>query len=194
MWSFDARTASLPARSAHGEPGGSRSNATRRAAMLATILCALPLSGCIEPLYGPLGSGAPLAAELQAIDVAPIPDRIGHYVRNELIFAFNGTGSEVAPRYRLTVSLRERVQTPIIDTVTTRATSATVIADAEYKLVTVPGNLEVTKGVAFGVASYDRFSNRLANLRAARESEIRDAKVIADHIRLRVSTALAGRR
>jgi len=190
MSSFDRlSTARLPARASSCEPRGSRSTIVAFA-----LLLALPLGGCIEPLYGPLGAGAPLATELQAIDIAPIPDRLGHYVRNELVFAFNGTGSEVAPRYRLEVKLRERVQTPIIDTVTGRATSASTIVDAEYRLVTVPEAREVTKGLAFGVASYDRFSNRLANVRAARDSEIRNAKVVADQIRMSISTALAAKR
>ncbi|MBY6240808.1 hypothetical protein K3F48_06400 [Methylosinus sp. Sm6] len=154
---------------------------------------AFSLSGCneIRPLYGPIGTGAPLAAELQAVEVAPIPDRAGHYVRNELIFAFNGTGSQVAPRYRLLVELKERVQTPILDTVTGRATSATIIIDAAYRLISIADEKIITQGVAFGVASYDRFSNRLANVRAARDGEIRDAKVIADQIRTRVATVLA---
>ncbi|PPD45495.1 MAG: hypothetical protein CTY15_03645 [Methylocystis sp.] len=157
---------------------------------------ALPLAGCIEPLYGVSGGldSSPLASELQAIQVEEIPGRTGHYVHNELIFALNGTGSTVQPRYRLIVTLRERVQTPILDTVTGRATSATVIVDADYKLVTWPQNVEVTSGSAVNIASYDRFSNRFANVRAARDAEIRNAKVIADTIRTRVATELAARR
>jgi LPS-assembly lipoprotein len=167
----------------------------RRIAVSCALACSLALSGCfVEPLYGPVGAGAPLASELQAIAVDPLPERLGHYVRNELIFAFNGTGSEVPPRYRLAVTLRERVQTPILDTVTGRATSATVIVDADYKLTTIPDGKEITKGVASSVASYDRFSNRLANVRAARDSETKDARTIADEIRTRVSIALADRR
>ncbi len=170
---------------------------TRLLLVLASFSMAFPLAGCIEPLYGPVGAGidaSPLATELQAIAVDEIPQRLGHYVRNDLIFAFNGTGSQPTPRYRLMVNLRERVQTPILDTVTGRATSATVIVDADYRLVTLPENVEVTKGVAFGIASYDRFSNRFTNVRAARDAEIRDARVIADSIRTRVATALAARR
>lgn len=190
MWSFERRvqrTASLRARSRGCEPEGSR---FAFAALFAAI-ASLSLSGCIQPLYGPIGAGAPLAAELQAVAVDPIPERLGHYVRNELIFAFNGTGSDVPPRYRLSIALKERVQTPILDTVTGRATSATIIVDAEYKLISLADEREVTSGVAFGVASYDRFSNRLSNVRAARDSEIRDARVIADQIRTRVATVLA---
>jgi LPS-assembly lipoprotein len=162
---------------------------------LAAFAGAVPLGGCIQPLYGANGAfdASPLASELQAIDVVEIQGRIGHYLRNELIYAFNGTGSTVQPRYRLFVTLRERVQTPILDTVTGRATSATVIVDADYRLVALPKNDEVTRGTAFNIASYDRFSNRFANVRAARDAEIRDARVIADSIRTRISTELAMR-
>jgi len=168
----------------------------RRPALLCLALLALPLAGCLQPLYAPAGFGldsSPLAAELQAIEVDEIPLRLGHYVRNELIFGLNGTGSHPPPRYRLMVTLRERVQTPILDTVTGRATSATVIVDAEYRLVTVPQEVELTKGIAFNIASYDRFSNRFSNVRAARDAEIRNARVIAESIRTRVATVMAAR-
>jgi LPS-assembly lipoprotein len=157
------------------------------------LAASLALSGCLQPLYGPLAADPNVAAELQTVAIDDIPNRLGHYVKNELVFAFNGTGSEVSPRYRLIVELAERVQTPLVDTVTGRANAATVIVDAKYKLVTVPDNRKVTEGIAFSVASYDRFSNRFANVRAARDAEIRDAKVIADQIRVRIVTALAAR-
>ena len=168
----------------------------RHVALLCMALLALPLAGCLQPLYAPAGFGldsAPLAAELQSIQVDEIPLRLGHYVRNELIFGLNGTGSQPPPRYRLMVTLRERVQTPILDTVTGRATSATVIVDAEYRLVTVPQEIDVTKGIAFNIASYDRFSNRFSNVRAARDAEIRNARVIAESIRTRIATVMAAR-
>jgi LPS-assembly lipoprotein len=193
MW-WSNGTASPQARRAESEPKGPRAG---RALICLALFAALPLAGCIEPLYGPgLGGfdSSPLATELQAIAVDEIPQRLGHYVRNELIFGLNGTGSSPTPRYRLMVNLRERVQTPILDTVTGRATSATVIVDADYRLVALPGEKEVTKGLVTGVASYDRFSNRFANVRAARDAEIRDAKVIADMIRTRIASAMASRR
>ena len=163
--------------------------------LVAVVGMALCLSACeIRPLYGPTTMGVPLADELKAVEITPIGDRIGHYVRNELIFAFNGTGVDATPpRYRLDVKLKERVQSPIIDTVTGRATSATVFMDAEYKLTALATNKEVTSGTLMQIASYDRFSNRLANVRAARDGEIRDAKTIAEEIRARISMALAFR-
>lgn len=185
MWSFDKAKQNGPL------------GRLRKAALgLTALAAALPLAGCIEPLYGANNGfdSSPLAAELQSIEVEEIPGRIGHYLHNDLIYGFNGTGSTVQPRYRLKVTLRERVQTPILDTVTGRATSATVIVDADYKLFTVPQETEVLKGTAFNIASYDRFSNRFSNLRAARDAEIRDAKVIAEAIRTRIATEFAARR
>jgi LPS-assembly lipoprotein len=153
----------------------------------------LALGGCFQPLYGPLAGGGSLESELQAIAVNPIPERTGHYLENELAFAFNGTGSTVVPKYRLTVTLRERVQTPVIDTVSARATAATVIVDADYTLSPAGGGEPITKGTAFSVATYDRTTQRISNVQAARDAETRNAKVIADQIRTRISAALASR-
>lgn len=157
-------------------------------------LAALPvvLAGCIQPLYGSLGPGG-LERELQAIKVEPIPERFGHYLEKELLFAFNGSGEDVAPKYRLVVTVKQKVQAPTIDTVTLRATSATVIGDAEYRLYQVGKTEPMMQGVAFSVASYDRFSQRLSNIRAARDAETRDAKAIAEQIRTQVAARFAAR-
>lgn len=85
------------------------------------------------------------------------------------------------------------MQSPIIDTVTGRATSATVFMDAEYRLTALATRKEVTSGTLMQIASYDRFSNRLSNVRAARDGEIRDAKTIADEIKNKISMELAFR-
>jgi LPS-assembly lipoprotein len=158
------------------------------------LVLPLALGGCFQPLYGPLATGGSLESELQAIAVNPIvPERLGHYLENELAFAFNGTGSTVVPKYRLTVTLRERVQTPVIDTVSARATAATLIVDADYTLTPAAGGEAITKGTAFSVAAYDRTSQRVSNVQAARDAETRNAKVIADAIRTRIAAALASR-
>lgn len=166
----------------------------RVSAVFFSLALAGPLAGCIQPLYGPNMDGVSTAAELQAVEVDEIPERIGHYVRNELIYGFNGTGAQVTPRYRLKVKLTERVQTPIYNTTTSFSTSATVVVDANYSLMTLPDNVEIAKGVAQALASYDRFTARFTNIRAARDAEIRDAKVIADSIRTRIAIDLATRR
>jgi LPS-assembly lipoprotein len=155
---------------------------------------ALALGGCIEPMYGPTaGGGRDMAEELRAIAVDPIPERFGHYLGNELIFQLNGTGTPGPVKYRLLVTFVNRVQTPILDTVTGRADSATVWAEVNYTLTPAAGGRPVAEGKASAVADYDRSAARFANLRAARDAEIRAAKSLADQLRLRIAADLAKR-
>lgn len=174
---------------------GPRSAPRRRiaTALVAILLAGAALGGCIRPLYGPVGAGTggDVASELRAIAVDPIPDRLGHYLGNELIFALNGTGSQVQPKYRLVVSPRESVQTPTIDTVSGYSSAGNLVVNAEYKLIPQEGGAPITQGSIAVVAGYDRTSQRYANLRGARDAEIRDAKRAADEIRTRLAAALA---
>ncbi|MCB1545098.1 MAG: hypothetical protein KDJ30_12730 [Rhodoblastus sp.] len=162
----------------------------RRLALIVGLAAAL--GGCIQPLYGTLGPGV-LENELQAIKIEPIPDRFGHYVEKELAFAFNGTGAEVPAKYRLVVKLKQKVQAPVVDTVTSRATAATVVGDASFELYALGKSEPIMHGVAFSVAGYDRFSQRISNVRAARDAEIRDAKAIAEQIRTQIAARMASR-
>lgn len=160
---------------------------------LAAVSVGFPLAGCFQPLYGPLSSGGDVAGELQAIEVLPIPNRLGHYLGNELIFALNGTGAHVPPKYRLTVTASQGVGTPLLDTVTGYPTAATVVVNASYVLMPIQGGEPITKGTATVAASYDRTSQRFADVRAARDAEIRDAKALADQIRTFIASAIAKR-
>ncbi len=161
--------------------------------VFAAVSIGLSFSGCIQPLYGPLSAGGDVAGELQAIAVEPIPNRLGHYLGDELIFGFNGTGSQVPPKYRLIVTVTENVQTPLLDTVSGYPSAANVVVNADYRLIPAGGGEPIAKGHATAVASYDRTSQRFSNLRAARDAEIRDAKTLADQIRTRVAAAIAAR-
>src|SRR5271166_1486420 len=158
------------------------------------LALALALSGCIQPLYGPGVGGVSVATEMRAIKIEPIPDRLGHYVENELIFALNGTGSSPAPKYRLIVTLHERLATPVINTVTGQAEAGDVNVDADYLLLPIAGGGQpITAGNVTQFVAYDRTSQRLSNVRAARDAEIRNAKTLADQIRTRIAAVLAAR-
>jgi LPS-assembly lipoprotein len=183
----------------------------RRPLGFGVIALSLLLAGCIQPLYGTVGQNGGLGSELQAIVVDPIPDkeamlkaqasivtntndRLGHYLANDLIFALNGTGSEDhVKKYRLKVSVSEGAQTPLIDTVLGYPTASTVIVTAYYRLEPITGGEPIVKGTAYVAASYDRTSQRFADVRAARDAEIRDARTLADLIRTKLASALAER-
>ena len=64
------------------------------------LLVAAAQGGCFKPLLAG-AEGSRLVDELSAIKIEPIPDRMGHYLANELTFAFSGSGLSGAPKYRL---------------------------------------------------------------------------------------------
>ncbi len=154
------------------------------------FVAALSVAGCLRPMYGGAG-GQQLRATLTAIHIEPIPARLGHYLASELRFALNGSGSEVEPKYRLHIAVNQKLQTPLIDTISGQATRGTVVIDARYRLVPVGAKDPVTQGVAFTTVSYDRSSQRFANLRAQRDAEIRASKTLAEQIHVRLASYLA---
>jgi LPS-assembly lipoprotein len=172
--------------------------ARRGLRLAAAALVAAALSACFRPLYGPTATGEPLKDVLAAIDVQavatkPNRERLGHYLRNELAFGLDGSGEPSPKRYKLALVVAESGSTPIVDTTTGRAVSATLIADATYTLTNFDGTETIAKGVASASASYERSAQRFADVRAARDAEIRAAKLLADQIRTRLSVALVSK-
>lgn len=169
--------------------------ATRARRLLLRIPVLVPvlaLTGCFQPLYAPI-DGLDVAAELRAVEIDPVPERLGHYLHNALISAFDGTGGGTPVKYHLIVTPKERQLTPLVDTFSGRADSSILAVDAEYKLIPVGATEPVASGIAQNTASYDRASQRFANIRAARDAEIRIANALADQIRTRVAASLVGK-
>jgi LPS-assembly lipoprotein len=160
---------------------------------LAILLLALPVGGCFQPLYGEAAHPG-LTAEMRAIDVAPIKDRIGHYLGNDLIADVNGTGSSPAFKYRLTVTTTTSEATPTVSSQMNVANAATVTATAKYSLTPAGGGAELLGGSATAVTVYDRTEQRFSNLRARRDSEIRLAKSLAEEIELRLAAFLGDKK
>jgi LPS-assembly lipoprotein len=156
----------------------------------------LGLSACFRPLYGPTASGQSLQTVLASIDVPELewPDtyaRFGHYLRSELIYALNGSGSDVPKRYVLNLSYAQTLSTPVVDTASGRALSATLTGNLTYTLR--QGSTIVTTGVATSLTTYDRFEQRFATVRAARDAEIRLARELAGQVRTRLQAELSRR-
>src|SRR5271167_2556400 len=118
------------------------------------LVLAAGLSGCFQPLYGEAAHPG-LVEDMRAIEVAPIPNRVGHYLAEDLIADINGTGQTASPpKYRLVVTVSLGTQTPTVNSEINVATSATVTGDASYTLIKVDGGKEVLKGTANAAAAY----------------------------------------
>lgn len=159
----------------------------------------LSVSACFRPLYGPTASGEPMSVALASVQVDDVSmaqdqERLGHYLRSELIFGLDGSGQSATPkRYRLKMQGSESVTTPIVSATTARAEAGTIIGTVKYSLETLDGAKVISEGVATATATYDRSVQRFASLRAARDAEIRLAKVLAEQIKTRIASVMAVR-
>jgi LPS-assembly lipoprotein len=168
------------------------SSPDRALRLLAVVFLAFGLSACFQPLYGPTASGVSMQDALAAVEVTPVgQDRLSHYLRSELVFDLDGSGQPRPKRYKLAVAAAESISTPIVDTVTGRAAAATLVANATFTLSTLDGARVITTGRATASASYDRFPQRFANVRASYDAQMRVAKLLSDQIRTRLAAALA---
>lgn len=161
--------------------------------MVGTALAAaLGLGGCFHPLYG-TSDGKDIAAEMRAIAVDPIPERIGHYLANDLTFALHGGNEDVPPKYHLIVVASEGVQTALVDSVQGRATAGTLVTTATYRLVAANSAVTLTSGSVTSLATYDRSEQRFANIRAAANGEVRNSGTIADQVKTKLALYFASR-
>ena len=160
-----------------------------RARAAAALTAALALGGCFQPLYGEAAHPG-LVEKMREVEVAPIPDRIGHYLGDDLIAKMKGSGETPPAKYRLTIKLTQISQTPTVESQINTADSATVVGAATFNLTRIDTGAVLYAGSATSAAAYDRTLQSYANLRAARDAEIRIARALADEIELRVAAAL----
>lgn len=166
-----------------------------RGMLLGAAAC-LALSGCFRPLYGPTASGVPLGDVLRSIDVAQIitppgQERLGHNIRSELIFDLDGSGQTHDKKYRIEIEASEVVQVTTTNVVTGRADAALLNVSARFNLFNVEGRKVVLAGTSRASATYFRDPQRFADVRAARDAEIRASKQIAEDIKQRAAAILA---
>ena len=161
-----------------------------RARPVAALALSLALAGCFQPLYGE-SSHPGLTEKLRQVQVTPIPDRIGHYLADDLISRFNGTGTTVEPKYRLDIKLAKNATSPIVESQFGISTSSTLATDASFSLTQIDKGTVIYSGLATAAAPYDTSLQSYANLRAARDAEIRDARSLAQEIEVRVAAALS---
>lgn len=166
-----------------------------RVSVVATcFLAALALGGCIRPLYAPATTstdGGSVRAALAAIDVPLIPDRMGHTMRNELVFLLEGRDNFGPKRYTLLVATNESIATAIVNSQFQRAEIGTLNGSANYRLMSLsePPKL-IASGSVTGFASFENTPQRFANLRAIREAQQRLAKHLAEQIHFQLATKL----
>ncbi len=165
----------------------------------AALVLAGLTAGCFQPLYGTQAStgGPGIADKLSSVEVAQIDapngtrlSRVGHEVRENMIFGLNGGGAAAPTNYKLVIRLTSTNQQVIVDIATARPDIQNYGIDATYTLTDITTGKPVITGQTFSRVSYDipGQQQRYAGDRGLRDAENRAAKVIADNIKLRLAS------
>ena len=144
-----------------------------------------------QPLYGERTGGVPVRQAFNAISVAPIPDRVGQLVRNQLIDALTPQGQPRDPAYVLAVTLIQAKEGVAFRS-DEQITRFNVTLEASFVLREFVGGAFVTQGNTRSVAAFNIVRSEFANITAEADAQRRAARQVADSIALRLGVHFAG--
>jgi LPS-assembly lipoprotein len=154
-------------------------------AILFALAAGLVSACTIQPVYGPVAGGGPVAAALRGVSIDPVDDRVGQ------LFGLNGGTNNTAPVYAMHLTVTD-TEAPLGIGATGTSPTNSVTVGVTYE-VTKIGSKEIVvqRYTVRASASYAVVNQAFANTRAKIDAEDRAATSAADEIRIRVATALA---
>ena len=171
-------------------PSPLRGGGLGRGGLAAALLVLMPfLAACgFQPIYG---GSAPsgVRADLAAVEVALIEDRVGQQLRNELVRRFHPEGRPRNPAYRLQVDLRIAKRDLALQK-TEIATRANLRITASYTLLKNMDGEKLIQGTTRITTSYDILKSDFATLAAEADARRRGVRELADEITSRLAAFL----
>lgn len=151
------------------------------------MVLAIVLAGCgFRPLYADRSADGGIANDVAAVRVAPIPDRIGQILRNELIDRLNPSGEPADPRYSLEVRLAiAKLELGIRKDET--ATRTSMQFRSTFRLRDSGSGAIVYSSRAATVTSHNIVESEYATIASERAARRRGLILIADSITLRLA-------
>jgi LPS-assembly lipoprotein len=165
---------------------------TTRRRFLSLLLPLMPaasvvLSGCgWEPLYAN-GETAAGSADLRAVQVPRIPERVGQMLETALRNSFNPTGEPTKPKYSLIVTLSTALTSLGIQS-QGLGTRGEVIVNASYRLVEVGTNKPLQSGSIHTSDSFDIQANGYSTMVAEDDAKTRCVEELRREIVIRLTT------
>jgi LPS-assembly lipoprotein len=144
-------------------------------------------AGCFQPLYGTQNGGPNVVDKMSTVDVAPVNapngtrlSRVGHEVRENMIFNLTGGAGSPVTNYKLVIQLSSQQTSVIVDIATARPDIQNYGIDASYTLTDLTTKKTVVSGQTFSRVSYDipGQQQRFAGDRGLRDAENRAAMLL----------------
>jgi LPS-assembly lipoprotein len=152
------------------------------------------LAGCgFQPLYGERASGARVGDDLQAVRVAPLPQRNGQILHNYLRDDINPYGQPAEPLYELRIGLRETSEDSGIRRDET-ASREVITMRAAFQLVDLSADSVLYEGQARSSSAYNVLDDRFASIVSAEDARERALRELSADIKLRLAAYFSARR
>ena len=125
-------------------------------------------------------------ADLAAVRIEPLQDRVGQQMHNFLRDRLNPTGQPVSPSYRLRVTLVESLSESGVRRDET-ATRANLRMQADFALLDYNGQVALLSGRSTSTTSYDILENPFATTVSEGDARERALRELADDIQTRLA-------
>ena len=164
---------------------------SRPPALSSALLAALVLlEACgFRPLYGSRETGA-AAAELAAVEIKPIADRVGQQLHNLLLDRINPRGRPAKPRYILKIRLTQGIERLAVRK-TAFSTRANLRLTATFELERMGGGDALVSGTSLAISSFNILSSEFATLTSEKDARSRAIGQLAEDIRIRLAVFFA---
>lgn len=156
------------------------------------ILGMLGLSACgYRPLYGKSSANPQILQHLNAVEIEPLPNRIGQQMRAALSHKLSRRANTQEKAYSLSVNLTESISQLAVEK-DAFATRANLRLTASYKLVRLADYELLDEGSLSTIASYNILSSDYATLSARQSARDNAVNNLAGELYTRLSTYFQG--
>ena len=155
--------------------------------LIVISLLATLLASCgFQPMYRADADSPAVSQSLAAIDIAPITDRLGQKVHNELLDIITPGGVPTSPQYTLLVRLvEERENVGLLQDAS--STRATYRLQAHFRLELIDDGTVIIDGNTWASTAYDVVSSDYSTLIAERAAQDRLSRDVALEVRNRLA-------
>jgi LPS-assembly lipoprotein len=162
----------------------------RRLFVFATLAA---LAGCgFQPMYAERATGS-VNDDLQAVRIAPLPQRSGQILHNYLRDDINPYGQPATPAYELRIGLAETTDDSGIRRDET-ASREIITMRAAFELVDLRADAVVFQGQARTSTAYNILDDRFASIISADDARDRALRELSADIKLRLAAYFSARR
>ena len=152
---------------------------------IAILACWLTVGCGFQPLYGDRKHN-PVVNEFAYVHVAPIKDRIGQQLRNELLHQLHGSARQNWSKYKLVADLHEGTQALAVRK-SAFATRANLTVTATFRLIAEGNNSPIFSATEKTTVSYNILDSEFATLIAQRDAQERAIKSLGKNIVVRLA-------